>query len=189
MSSTPGLEAVVVGNTGTLSPGNSPGILTVNSLSLSGSAFTLMEIVGSGSTAGVAGTAYDQVAVTNADSLSFGGTLHLDFGNRSSLFAQGTIFQLFSFAGTATGDFTTIRTIDSSGSYANLTFTQSPYVPGEWTTGIIGGSGNQYLVFSENTGRLVALPEPSAVAMAALGAGLAGWRLVLRRRDAIKAAA
>jgi len=169
--------AVVVGNTGTLSPGNSPGILSFNSLSLSGSAFTLMEIVGSGSTAGVAGTAYDQVAITTANGLSFGGTLDLDLGNRTSLFAQGTTFQLFSFTGTPTGDFTTIRTIDASGSYAGLTFSPSPFVVGEWTTGIIAGSGNQYLMFSENTGQLVALPEPSAVAMAALGAGLTGWQM------------
>jgi len=179
---------VVVGATGTLSPGNSPGILTVGSLSLSGSAFTLMEIVGSGSTAGVAGAAYDQVAITTANGLSFGGTLDLDFGNRTTLFEQGTIFQLFSFSGTTAGDFTTIRTIDASGSYAGLTFSQSPFVAGEWTTGIIPGSGNQYLMFSENTGRLVALPEPSAVAMAALGAGLAGWRL-RRRRVGCNAAA
>ncbi len=180
--------AVVVGATGTLSPGNSPGILTVNSLSLTGSAFTLMEIVGSGSTAGVAGTAYDQVAVTSASGLAFGGTLDLDFGNRTSLFAEGTMFQLFSFSGTTSGDFTTIRTIDASGSYAGLTFTQSPYVAGEWTTGIIGGSGNQYLVFSENTGRLVALPEPSSVAMAALGANLAGWQLWRKSRRRKRAA-
>jgi autotransporter-associated beta strand protein len=175
-------NAVVVGATGTLSPGNSPGILTANSLSLSGSAFTLMEIDGSGSTAGVAGTACDQVAITTADGLSYGGTLDLDFSNRASLFAQGTTIQLFSFSGTTSGDFSTIRAIDSSGSYANPTFTQSPYVTGEWTTGIIAGSGDQYLVFSDNTGRLVALPEPSAVAMVALGAGLAGWRMVRRRR-------
>jgi len=120
--------------------------------------------------------------------LTYGGTLNLDFGNRTTLFEQGTIFQLFSFSGTTAGDFTTIRTVDASGSYANLTFSPSPFVAGEWTTGIIAGSGNQYLVFSENTGRLVALPEPSAVAMAALGMGLAGWRLV-RRRLGSKAAA
>jgi len=180
--------AVVVEATGTLSPGNSTGILTVNSLSLTGSAFTLIEIAGSGSTAGVAGTDYDQVVVTAADSLSFGGTLDLDFGGRTSLLAQGTTFQLFSFSGTTSGDFTTIRTVDASGTYAGLTFSQSAYVAGEWTTGIIAGSGNQYLVFSENTGRLVALPEPSAVAMAALGAGLAGWqtwRASRRRKRAV----
>jgi len=120
--------------------------------------------------------------------LTFGGTLDLDLGNRGSLYAQGTIFQLFSFSGTASGDFTTIRTVDTSGRYAGLTFSPSPFVAGEWTTGIIAGSGNQYLVFSENTGRLVALPEPSAVAMAALGAGLAGWQMWrgsrLRKRGA-----
>jgi len=177
--------AVVVGASGTLSPGGSPGILTVGSLSLSGSAFTLMEIVGSGSTAGVAGIAYDQVAVTGTSGLAFGGTLDLDLGNRTSLFGQGATFQLFSFSGTTSGDFTTIRTIDSAGSYAGLTFSPSPFVAGEWTTGIIAGTGNQYLMFSENTGRLVALPEPSAMALAALGAGLGGWQMwrASRRRQ------
>ncbi|MFM8496091.1 MAG: autotransporter-associated beta strand repeat-containing protein, partial [Planctomycetia bacterium] len=174
--------AVIVGHSGTLSPGTSPGLLTVNSLLLSGSAVTRMEIVGSGSTAGAAGTAYDQVAVTSANALTFAGSLELDFGNRASLFPQGTTFQLFAFSGTAAGDFTTIRTVDTSGSYAGLTFTPSPYVTGEWTTGIIPGSASQYLVFSENTGRVVALPEPSAIAMAALGTGLAAWHAARRHR-------
>jgi len=177
--------AVVVEATGTLSPGSSTGIFTASSLSLTGSAFTWMEIVGSGSTAGVAGTDYDQVVVTSSNSLSFGGTLDLDLGNRSSVFADNTMFQLFSFSGTTSGDFTTIRTIDSTGSYANLSFAPSSSVAGEWTTGVISGSGNQYLMFSENNGRLtvVSVPEPSAVALAALGAGLAGWRAVGRRRS------
>lgn len=174
--------AVIVGHSGTLSPGSSAGLLTVGSLLLTGSSSTRMEIVGSGTTAGAAGTGYDQLLVTSANGITFGGVLELDFGNRSSLFAEGTIFQLFSFSGTASGDFTTIRTIDGSGSYANLTFSPSPDVPGEWTTGVIAGSGGQSLVFSENTGRLVALPEPSAVVMAAVGAGVAGWRAVSRRR-------
>lgn len=174
--------AVIVGHSGTLSPGSSAGLLTVGSLLLSGSSSTRMEIVGSGTTAGAAGTGYDQLLVTSANGITFGGVLDLDFGNRSSLFADGTIFQLFSFSGTASGDFTMIRTIDGSGSYANLTFSPSPDVPGEWTTGVIAGSGGQSLVFSGNTGRLVALPEPSAVVMAAVGAGLAGWRAVSRRR-------
>ena len=138
------------------------GILTLGSLSLSGSAVTLMEIVGSGTTAGVAGTDYDQVRITSAGGLTFGGFLDLDFGNRATSFARGTTFQLFSFSGTAAGDFTGLRILDSSGAYAGLSFSQSPYVVGEWTTGVIPATSGNYLVFSENNGTLAVVPEPSA---------------------------
>jgi len=40
-------------------------------------------------------------------------------------------------------DFTTTRTIDSARSYANLSFAPSSSVAGEWTTGVISGSGDQ----------------------------------------------
>jgi autotransporter-associated beta strand protein len=173
--------AVVVGASGTLSPGTSPGILTVNSLSLSGSAVTLMEIVGSGTTAGVAGTGYDQVSILSSGGLAFGGILDLDFGNRATSFARGTTFQLFAFSGSTSGDFTTLRILDLSGAYAGLSFSQSPYVSGEWTTGIIPATGGNYLVFSENAGTLAVVPEPSAIALAALGAGMVGWRVTRRR--------
>ena len=175
-------SSLTVLSSGTLSPGNSPGILTANSLLLSGSAVTWMEIVGSGTTAGVAGTAYDQVSILSAHGLTFGGTLDLDFGNRATAFAQGTTFQLFAFSGSTAGDFTTLRVLDASGVYAGLTFSQSPYVAGEWTSGIIPASSDNYLVFSENTGTLAVVPEPTTSLLALVG--VAGVAMGMRRRKA-----
>ena len=63
----------VLGNVtvdGLLSPGNSPGVLTVDSLILGSTATTSMEIAGD-----VLGSGYDNVSVVNAAGLTYGGTL------------------------------------------------------------------------------------------------------------------
>ncbi|MDO9268513.1 MAG: autotransporter-associated beta strand repeat-containing protein [Methylobacter sp.] len=64
---------VSVASGGIIAPGNSPGILTVNSLTLASGSITRMEINGL-----TAGTEYDQIVVNNTATL--GGTLDLVFG-------------------------------------------------------------------------------------------------------------
>jgi autotransporter-associated beta strand protein len=130
---------------GTISPGNSPGLLTVGSLDLQASSTTFMQIIGVGSTAGIAGTDYDKLAITTAGGLGYGGTLDLDFANTAT-FADGTIFSLFSFSGSPTGTFTSVRS-SGSGSYGSLAFTG---LGGVWTA-LFGG---QQITFSELTGEL-----------------------------------
>ena len=130
---------------GTLTPGNSPGLLTVASLDLLEGSTTLMQIVGAGSSAGTAGTDYDKVVVTTAGGLGYGGTLDLDFMNTVP-FANGTTFDLFGFSGSTLGHFSSVRST-GNGSYYLLTFSG---VGGVWTAIF----GSQLITFSELTGQL-----------------------------------
>lgn len=151
---------------GLLAPGNSPGMLTVASLVLGGSSTTLMELDGV-----IRGTSHDSIAVTQAGGLTYGGQLQLDFGSR---FSSGTVFDLFTFAGGATGD---LASVIATGSYGSLTFTRS----GESWTALAGG---QTLTFVETTGQLAIVPEPTAAIMAA---GAAAFGLWIRARPRKKA--
>jgi autotransporter-associated beta strand protein/T5SS/PEP-CTERM-associated repeat protein len=136
---------VTVQSGGTISPGNSPGLLTVGSLDLQAGSTTLMQIIGVGSAAGVAGTDYDKIAITEASGLGYGGTLSLDFANTAT-FADGTTFDLFGFIPATTGTFSSV-TSTGSGSYGGLNFSG---LGGVWTA-LLGG---QTLTFSELTGLL-----------------------------------
>ena len=131
---------------GSLSPGNnSPGILTVASLDLIAGSTTLMQIIGTGNLAGTAGTDYDQLVISTAGGLGYGGTLSLDFANTAT-FADGTTFDLLSFTGSTLRNFGAV-TSTGSGSYGGLTFSG---VEGVWTALF----GSQQLTFSELTGQL-----------------------------------
>ena len=130
---------------GILSPGNSPGILTVASLDLIAGSTTLMQITGAGNLAGTAGTDYDQLVISTAGGLGYGGTLSLDFANTAT-FADGTTFDLLSFTGSTLRNFGAV-TSTGSGSYGGLTFSG---VEGVWTALF----GSQQLTFSELTGQL-----------------------------------
>ena len=90
---------------------------TAAALDLEAGSPTFMEIVGSGAVAGVAGTDEDQIRITTAtaNSLTYGGNLVLSFID-SPLFANGTIFSLIYFTGTAGGGFTSVRAAAGSGS-------------------------------------------------------------------------
>ncbi|MEI8368954.1 MAG: autotransporter-associated beta strand repeat-containing protein [Planctomycetia bacterium] len=139
---------------GVLSPGNSPGALAAAALDLQFGSTTLMQVIGSGSAAGVAGTNYDQIQITTSGGLTYGGSLDLDFGN-STKFLNGTVFDLFAFTGTSIGDFSSVFTT-GTGLYSGYSLSGAG---GIWTTTI----GDQLLSFSELTGRLTisagAVPE------------------------------
>ncbi|MCY3015213.1 MAG: autotransporter-associated beta strand repeat-containing protein [Planctomycetota bacterium] len=135
--------AVIVN--GILSPGNSPGLLTVGSLDLRAGSTTLMQIIGTGNLAGTAGTDYDRLVISTAGGLGYGGTLDLDFANTTT-FADGTTFDLFGFTGSTLGRFGSVSST-GSGSYGGLTFSG---VDGVWTALF----GSQQLTFSELTGQL-----------------------------------
>ena len=153
---------------GFLSPGNSPGVLTVASLDLGGSSTSLFEIDGL-----VRGTQYDGVTLTGGSGPTYGGVLSLVFGNGSA-FGDNTTFDLFQFTGSPSGSFSSVT---SSGFYA-----------GSWTNNNDGTfkleQGGQTLTFSQSSGDIVVVPEPPALALAGIGAGLAGWNLIRRRRRA-----
>jgi autotransporter-associated beta strand protein len=165
---------------GTLAPGNSPGRITTNALTLLDRSTTIMEIVGlangSGSLAGVAGTDYDTIDVVAGGPITYGGTLLLSFSNTSH-FANGSTFELFSFSGTHSGAFSSVRTA-GSGEFASLIFTSN--VDGSWYTP--DTAGGQYLKFSPLTGDLVVVPEPSTSLMALMTAGAAWGTQRCRKR-------
>ncbi|MDZ7615590.1 MAG: autotransporter-associated beta strand repeat-containing protein, partial [Patescibacteria group bacterium] len=157
-------SAVAVNAGGTLSPGMSPGVLTMQSLGLAAGSTTLMEINGL-----VRGTEYDGVDISAESGLAYGGTLSLAFGNGTWLDA-GAVLDLFSFTGAVSGEFTDVV---STGFYTG---------PWEWdgmdTFSL--ESGWQTLLFSHATGDLTIVPEPAAwtLMLLALACGL----LVRRRR-------
>ena len=150
---------------GILSPGNSPGVFTAASVILGGSSTSLFEINGA-----ARGTQYDGVTITADSGLTYGGALSLAFGNASAFGA--TTFDLFSFTGTPSGNFTSVT---STGFYAGTWSLAS----GAWSL----ESGGQTLSFTPSTGDLVVtVPEPATciVALAAIACGA----LVIRRRSA-----
>jgi fibronectin-binding autotransporter adhesin len=161
------LGGVTVASSGTLSPGNSPGVLTVGSLSLSDGSHTLMEITGTSA------SLYDQVVGVGSASLTYGGNLDLVM---SGSYANGTTFNLFSNFSTKTLDFAAVG-LNATGEYHGLMFTGTA---GVWTS--TWTDNHQRLVFSTATGNLVVVPEPSTVAMALAGLACGGWRMMRRRR-------
>jgi len=165
---------------GTLSPGNSPGLLTYaggGTVTLAGT--TLMEI--SGTARGV-DPGYDAIDIETGTTLTLGGILELDFGQT---FADGTTFDLFAPDGTSslTGTFSSITMVGSA--YADLTFTENA---GLWTTNT--GAASQSMTFDSSTGNLtiVAVPEPTSLAALTVAAGCGGLALLRQRPSRVPSA-
>lgn len=145
---------------GTLTPGNSPGLLAMESLDLLSSSTTAMEIAGT-----TRGTGYDAVDIATTSGITYGGLLDLTF---TSTFPDNTTFDLFAFSGTPAGTFSSVT---ANGSYGSLTFVKQA---GVWTA----QSGSQTLSFTESTGNVLVVPEPATAAFGGAAAiGLCLWAL------------
>ena len=166
--------AVIV-SSGTLAPGGSSAggvivdtvdVLSMASLSLSGSSQTLMQINGT-----TRGTDYDGLDISGGGGLTYDGMLSLSFGNASA-FANNTTFDLFNFSGSPSGNFSAVT---STGYYAGT------WVPANdiWSL----DSGGQILSFTPSKGVLgIAVPEPSMLVLVLAGLAVTCGFFVRRRR-------
>ena len=98
-------EAVIV-NGGTVGPGTSPGTLTVGSADFSSGGTLMIQVPAYG----VAGTDYDQLAVTGALTLGGSSILQLDL---SGLATDGTASGIVTY-GTRTGTFSTVTLVNNA---------------------------------------------------------------------------
>ncbi len=171
--------AAVTMNGGTLLPGGTSSTsylaMSVDSLSLSGSARVVMG-VGQRPTS-------DAIIVTGtaAGSMAFGGDLQLDLAGlgTSTYYQFQAEFPLFQFAANASsGTLASISSINGTGPYAGLSWNRVA-ADGTWySSQFSGGQPGTYFSFSERSGTLAVVPEPSAMVMAAVGVvggGLLSW--------------
>ena len=156
----------------------------------------------------VPGVGFDQVqfaADYQSGTLTYDGFLSFNFGT-STTFDNGADFQLFNpgEVGTFTGNLVGINQTTTTGDspYDGLTFAtyesfneadrnflSSYYLEkfgvsigaGDWISSW-NGAGEQRLVFSQSTGTLTVVPEPSTIVFAGIGMAMFGWSTWTRRR-------
>lgn len=163
--------ATTIQTGGTFSPGNvsgSVGLFTFGSGGLSLAGQALMELTGTSR-----GVDYDAVNLGGA--LTYGGGMSLSI---SGTYGDFTELKLFDFSAPPLGDFSSITT---TGVYGALTLTNDGF--GVWTSEPTS-IGGQTLRFTQSSGVLAFVPEPSAIALGGLGvaAVAAGTRRRSRRR-------
>jgi len=169
------LGNVTVASSGTIAPFSAyytqPQALTVGSLSLSTNSYAVLNISGTTPLA----NEYDQlVGAGTAAALTYGGNLDLFL---TGSYATGTTWNLFSNFLTKNGDFAAVGVTAPGDEYDGLTFTNTSGVWKSTTT-----ANGQYLEFTQSTGNLVVVPEPSTIAMTLAGLAYGGWQVLRRGR-------
>ena len=155
-------NSVTVNNGATLSPGNSPGQITVGTLGLDAGSTSHMEIGGTS-----LGSDYDNVMITNSAGLTYDGTLEIVSYDPYAINAQAGSYTLFSFTGGYSGELGNV-TVDGYSLTNNS---------GIWT----GSQGGVSYSFTDSTGIFaVTIPEPST---ATLVMGVATLGMLTRRRS------
>lgn len=157
--------ATTIQSGGTLTAGNSPGVLTFNDdLTLDSGSTTIMEITGT-----TRGTEYDGIDVSGL--LTYGGGLTI---TSDTEIAYG-VYDLFGINGTESGDFSTVT-------LAGLAYNEDALVQSGdlWTATI----GSKTYSFSQLTGDLTVIPEPATYAL--LGGLLVLSAAALRRPLKVK---
>lgn len=176
------LPSVAVESGGSITPGGasstSYGTLTTGTGSASTGGFVVNDGGGAPATVAVGiagtvrGTTYDSFLL-NGNGNEYGGVLAISFDNATA-YATDTVFNLFQLPhATPSGKFREVRV--SGGTFDGVTF--SGPENGEWVS--TANQSGQTLVFSQLTGNLVVVPEPSAVMIALSAVALVGfgrWR-------------
>lgn len=149
---------------GTFAPGSSPGVISLGSLVLTSTSTTLIEVTGV-----TRGTDYDGVDIAASGGVTYGGILQFAFG--SAALPEST-YNIFDFTGSSSGS---LASVESSGFYA-----------GTWTP---VGSGTfqlvkdaQTITFSQSSGDVIVVPEPTAITLAAVGLGAMAYAFRRRHR-------
>jgi len=182
--------AVTVLTGGTFAPGgtsagstltDSNARITVGGLNLNSGATTNLSITGT-----TAGSLYDQVAFTGGSApLTYGGLLNLTL---SGSYADQTSFGLFSGFTSQSGSLSNIVLNATGSPYSGLSFS-NPSAPeqayynlasSDWITGWT--TSHQRLIFSQSSGTLTVVPEPSTIVFASIGMAMFGWSTWTRRR-------
>lgn len=161
-----GTLAAPLSVSGALAPGSTGGLLTLSSLALQSSAASQFQI--SGTSRGVAG-GYEAVDLTQSGGLTYGGGVEFSIG---SLFSDTTSFNIFGFSGAPAGSLTSVS---ATGAYGPLSFTGAG---GVWTA----VSGTQTLTFTESTGTLSIIPEPTTLLTGIAAAALTLFMGIRSRR-------
>lgn len=150
-----GAVSVLAG--GIVDPGNSPGTLTVNdAFSLASTSVLHFELNAANNTAG---SGINDL-ITGVTNLTLDGFLDITGTGDWTSVANGTAWRLFNYTGTLSDNGLTIRSA--------LT--------------LAAGQSFQISTATANEVNVVVVPEPGAVALAGLGAALAGWMRYRRRR-------
>ena len=193
---------VTMENGGILLPGgpDSIGRISANTdITLAASSIVGFDVGGSDPAAsGSPGIDFDQVkfaAGGDTGVLNYNGFVDLNF-TTSTTFDNGVSFLLFnnSDTGTYASNLVGFNTTTTTGAspYSGLTFTdfagtnQSDkdyfgLVTGDWISSW-NGDGHQRLIFSQSTGTLTVVPEPSTIVFAGIGMAMFGWSTWTRRR-------
>lgn len=175
---------VLVQSGGTLAPGNSPGLLTQGSTTLSGGGNYNWQILDA---TGAAGTGFDKITLTTGSVLTINSTIISKFNiNLWSLSAADTSGDALNFNNALSQSWTLIATDQTIAGFSADKFTIN--VPafngtGGFTNALAGGTFSVSLGDS-NTDLVLnytAVPEPAAWILAALGLTAA---VVFRRRRA-----
>jgi hypothetical protein len=179
------INAIDIRSGGSLTPGGtaatSYGTLTVGTSETSNASFIVSGGTASTIAMGISGTSrgttYDSLVVTGTGNQYGGGLLALTFDD-STQYAVGTTFDLFEFPSSSpSGNLGAIRV--TGGPYDGLAF--GGPTEGLWVSSV--NSVGQHLVFSQLTGDLVVVPEPSTLVFAGIGAAVSGWTGWRRRRS------
>lgn len=172
------LGTVFINSGGVLSPGSAGdelAILGVGGLDLQPSSITRLSVEGT-----QAGVTHDQIAGLGVSPvLHYGGRMEITL---SGSYADQTTFHLYTNFGRPTGDFGAV-TLAATGAYGTLSGSMTfDAASSTWSSGWT--STHQKIVFSQVSGDLIVVPEPSAMVLGGLGVG-AAW--LLRRRKARRA--